>query len=432
MGVIVFIPFRWRIVLSSRTMGTIYHDYTDFLVFVSDILLIATLFFWGLNILLNKNKVGFHPISLFALLVLFTIFGAISILSSIDAPLSTYHFLRLLTLLGFYLYISNEIKSISKVIAAVHIQVVLQSIVGISQVIRQSDIGLQALGEYELNPVWLGVSIIAGDDVRWLRAYGLSDHPNILGGCIALSLLVILGWYLSSNNKYKHYSIGIFILGNITLLMTFSRAAWLGLTSGVILIFYFYYRSKDYKKLKLGFQLILITTMVLTPFLISYNDLILNRVGAADAFNQEYTEQKSIAERTILNNSANQIFVQNPIWGVGLGALSQAIGNRLPNLTFYAQPAHIVLLNAVAEIGLFGGFTYAAILALPWLIMIFDKRIKEFSGMITASSILLGITIIGLFDYYPWLLSPGRLWQYLAWGLWAVEYQSARKVVTLD
>ena len=42
-----------------------------------------------------------------------------------------------------------------------------------------------------------------------------------------------------------------------------------------------------------------------------------------------------------------------------------------------------------------------------------------------ASGLLLALTLVGLFDYYTWLLVPGRLWQWLAWGLWAVAFQAA-------
>jgi len=39
--------------------------------------------------------------------------------------------------------------------------------------------------------------------------------------------------------------------------------------------------------------------------------------------------------------------------------------------------------------------------------------------------VLLAIYVVGLFDYYTWVLAPGRLWQWLAWGLWASFYTSA-------
>jgi hypothetical protein len=38
---------------------------------------------------------------------------------------------------------------------------------------------------------------------------------------------------------------------------------------------------------------------------------------------------------------------------------------------------------------------------------------------------LAAVTVVSLLDYYSWLLAPGRLWQWLIWGLWAVVYQSS-------
>jgi hypothetical protein len=46
-------------------------------------------------------------------------------------------------------------------------------------------------------------------------------------------------------------------------------------------------------------------------------------------------------------------------------------------------------------------------------------------ALVGTSGLLLALTLVGLFDYYTGLLVPGRLWQWLAWGLWAVAFQSA-------
>jgi hypothetical protein len=43
--------------------------------------------------------------------------------------------------------------------------------------------------------------------------------------------------------------------------------------------------------------------------------------------------------------------------------------------------------------------------------------------MIAISAALLAATVVGFLDYYTWLLAPGRLWQYVIWGLWAVIFQ---------
>jgi hypothetical protein len=47
------------------------------------------------------------------------------------------------------------------------------------------------------------------------------------------------------------------------------------------------------------------------------------------------------------------------------------------------------------------------------------------AALVGTSGLLLALTLVGLCHYYTWLLVPGRLWQWLAWGLWAVAFQSA-------
>ncbi len=51
------------------------------------------------------------------------------------------------------------------------------------------------------------------------------------------------------------------------------------------------------------------------------------------------------------------------------------------------------------------------------------RRQLNFSpALIGISGVLLAVTVVGFFDYYTWLLAPGRLWQWLVWGVWAMTY----------
>jgi hypothetical protein len=38
---------------------------------------------------------------------------------------------------------------------------------------------------------------------------------------------------------------------------------------------------------------------------------------------------------------------------------------------------------------------------------------------------LLAVTVVGFFDYYTWLTTPGRIWQWLAWGMFAAAMQAS-------
>jgi hypothetical protein len=52
-------------------------------------------------------------------------------------------------------------------------------------------------------------------------------------------------------------------------------------------------------------------------------------------------------------------------------------------------------------------------------------RLTWSPALVRMSAILLAITLVGFFDYYTWLLVPGRLWQWTTWGLWSIVYGKA-------
>ena len=64
------------------------------------------------------------------------------------------------------------------------------------------------------------------EGVRWVRAYGLASHPNILGGVLAFGLLVIAS--AQGDGRWTRLiRMAVFGLGVAGLFLTFSRAAWI-------------------------------------------------------------------------------------------------------------------------------------------------------------------------------------------------------------
>ncbi|MGW8250740.1 MAG: hypothetical protein ACWGO1_08870, partial [Anaerolineales bacterium] len=100
-----------------------------------------------------------------------------------------------------------------------------------------------------------------------------------------------------------------------------------------------------------------------------------------------------------------------------------------PDFPIDYQPAHNSIVAAAADIGLFGASAYAIALTAPWLALAaaWWKGNRQLFNLhlIGLTGLLLALTVIGLFDYYTWLLAPGRLWQWLAWGLWGAAYQAS-------
>ena len=113
---IILFPFRYRITVVERPVGLIYRDYTDFLLFASDIALIATLSLWGLSLQRKQKPVDFGPRFLTWPLIGLTIVSIISTIFSLDPELSLYHSGRLVLLFGLYLFILNEIRTLGMVL----------------------------------------------------------------------------------------------------------------------------------------------------------------------------------------------------------------------------------------------------------------------------------------------------------------------------
>ena len=413
-------------VLQPRPSGAIYSDYTDFLLFLPDIAMLLALFLWGFARRFDLNPLRLGPSLVWIPLAGLTASALISIASSVDRALSLYHAIRLCVLFFFYLFIVNQQISVFAVALAAGLQGTLQAVVAIPQSILQRSVGLQAIGEYSLDPAWSGVSIVSDGTARFLRAYGLSDHPNILGGCLAFSLLILLTLFLRSERK-NSLLLGMSIaLLSLALVLTFSRSAWLACTAGSVFIVWFEAKARGWAFRKPLLLLFLSTTLVLLPFFVMNSSYFAARFNAGRSFEVVRSERGAVEERLFLIESANYVFSKYPLTGIGMSVSPLALRNEIPQLpeTYNYQPPHFVLLTVALETGMFGAIFYFLLMVLPWVAFSRRADLRANPRVIGAMGLLLAITIVGFFDYYTWFSTPGRLWQWLVWGLVAVATDS--------
>ncbi len=422
---VILTPFRLHVVLLSRPVIPIWGDYTDFLLYASDIALLLTVLPWLAQLWSQKQGPNLSPRFITLPLAGLTLLGGVSSFSSVDPALSAYHFLRLMVLFCFYLYVTNNLKSLQQLIVLLSAQVAIQAIVAIPQAIGQKSIGLQKLGEYLLDPAWKGVSVVITQTSRSLRAYGLSDHPNILGGCFAFALLLIFTFLIFDKSKWQPIIFLILAVGSVALFYTYSRAAWLAALFGAAIILFLVFRRRKPGELRKGFLLAALALIILLPFLWKNRELLGVRLGAADSFQEIPSEVGSIGERRVLISAGDTLFENNAILGVGLGAVPEAFLAKFPDFPVTYQPVHFVLLDVAVELGLLGAVLYFVLMVAPWVALYLRRNMKFTIDLIAASGLLLATMVVGLFDYYTWVLVPGRLWQWLAWGLWAAFYVKA-------
>jgi O-antigen ligase len=385
--------------------------------------MLLCLAFWARELAITRKQIKKGPFFITYPLVGLVLVSLVTSITSADPALSLYHTLRLALLTGFYFYVLNNVASLRKIMWPLATMLGVQAAVAISQVISQSSIGLQAIGEYELNPEWNGVSVVWTETLRSLRGYGLSDHPNILGGCLAFGLLLLAGIYIRGFSRFGQWVLALTAAtSGVALLLTFSRSAWLGALTGAGWMIWQVWRSKDRPVLTKAAMLLAACTVALAPFVWQNLELLGVRLGANNSFQELPAEAGSMGERRVLAGAANQLFSENAIMGVGLGATPIAFKEAFPDFPVSYQPAHMALLTAATETGLLGGLFYSVLLAGPWVAIYVARRTRLSLDLVAVSGGLLALTVIGFFDYYTWLLVPGRLLQYLGWGLWARFY----------
>ncbi len=421
-ALIVLSPFRARFELVSRPDAPVYGDYTDFLLFWSDVAFVALLALWGLSLLISGRVPRFGPPA-----IRWPIFGLLAVTwlsaaASIDPALSAYNALRLTAAAALGLYVINEIDSVGKIAPALVAMVVLQGVVGIGQAIDQESVGLHQLGELHLEVNVGGTSVVWSDEgPRQLRAYGLSDHPNILAGLLAVALVLVAGVAAGARDIWRAPLAVVFALGCAALLLTFSRTGALALGFALLLILALFAYRRDWRSVGAWAAVALGGVIICLALIKPYGGELRQRGVVFDPSEVSSTERRSLSERETLVKVTNDVFVARPLLGVGVGALPKALKDRWPNFGYDYQPAHFALLTVAAETGIVGGMMYGALIVVPFLLLWWRRR-ELTPELIAASGALLAVTILGLFDYYTWSLAPGRIWFWLILGLWAGAY----------
>jgi O-antigen ligase len=231
-----------------------------------------------------------------------------------------------------------------------------------------------------------GTSVVEVVGGRIMRAYGTFPHPNIFGGFLAAAILLIL-WrsraWLWVKKKTWVATLPLLMLLSATLVITFSRSAWLALGTGIILIFIWHIiqRIKISKVFLLNFFVIFATVFITAGI---FHDAVFVRVEATDRL-----EEKSLVERKSEYQIVGEVIKTNLFVGVGPGAYTFVLEELNPDqpIWFY-QPIHNSLLLFFAETGLLG------LVVLIYFFGAFVSK-KNFFFVIPAIPIV-------VFDHYLW------------------------------
>ncbi len=322
---------------------------------------------------------------------------------------TAFQLLSLVLVWATYLFLVNEHPSLTWPLAAV---VTIQSLVGIAQFVRQSDLGLTMLGELDLDPAVSGVSVLMTNGQRWLRAYGLTGHPNLLAALLAPSMLFLLSQTRRLASWRRWTLLAVVGLGAVALVATASRAAWLAFGLGLAVLLAAWWTERRYasrgaplgeatprRSRRTTVAAIAVVGGLALLFLAVYGPLLLTRFFNLDTS----IEARSLFERERDWGIAVQLIRQHPLTGVGMG--SYLLEARALDQT--ARLVHNVPLLVTAELGV-----VAALLLLWLMVAPIAAAIKlgkrGWYRLTPGLAPWVAVMTMGLFHGLPWINTGWR------------------------
>lgn len=318
-------------------------------------------------------------------------------------------------LLAFYLYIwfLQPVTPVRTLALAFAAGLGVHAIVGILQVAIQGPLELP--GELALRPEIPGAAVLFVNGARWLRAYGLAFHPNVLGGFLTTGLLLLTPWL------DRRPVVGLWWLLWTALWLTFSRSAWLaaGLTMPLALLVFYLKRPQARRMLLFAVSGAL---GLFLGFLLVADEQVRTRLSPIanqlPALSEELPEASlesfSLSERAELNDLAREIIAQRPLGGIGAGNFPLAMPRLRPLMR--AQSVHSVPLLLASEVGIPGAVLWLFINFVVVTRFIIYWR-KASAALLCAMCAWMALALISLFDSYPWALNSGLLLSAMILGL---------------
>jgi O-antigen ligase len=242
----------------------------------------------------------------------------------------------------------------------------------------------------------------------WLRGYGLTAHPNLLGGMMAVLLLVLLAQWRRHQSWQQVILAAGLAVGSLGLLVSFSRTGWLAFVSGLL---FWAWSSGERSKSLWPPRAVWLPLLTVPLFLLLYHDLVFNRWFHLGTL----IEARSIQERVRDAQVALQLIAAQPWIGVGAGnALEAAQALRAD-----ATVVHNVPLLVMVELGLLGGICWLLFMLLPLWPFLSSKLLRRLATNDFAArphrsrtplygALWIGLLVAGFFDTPLWLTTSWR------------------------
>lgn len=286
--------------------------------------------------------------------------GALSLVGQCDGgcPVSVGLRVALIVthLAWIYVYTINEHPP---PFAIVVVAVLMQATVALGQFFTQRDLGLRFLGEPPLDPAAPGISVVMRGSVRWLRAYGLTAHPNVLGGSLVALLLVLPVLGRRPTARQRTIALLITVIGFAALFAALARWAAFCFALGLAINALPALARGGASRLPPSISRATWLALALTGALLLtiYGDAVIGRATGLET----PVENRSLWERSRDTRLALRLVADQPFTGVGLG-------QYLPEARRYdawAEVVHNVPLWLAAELGVAGMLVWLWLVIAP-------------------------------------------------------------------
>jgi len=417
---VFLLPLQTRWIFKTGVIQGNYWEYGTYSFYIIDIFLglLVSIFlmnkFGKLRFL--KSNVNWRFIWFFVSLL--ELFVFISILFATDFTLAFYGYLRFLASLSlFFLILQIKFDTI-KLYWSLSLSGAVQSVVAMQQFAMQKISANKWLGMATQNSAQAGTSVVETELRRWLRAYGTLSHPNIIGGFLAIVLIINIVLYFkvwekfnqSNDRQYRIYilfSLILIILNTVGLLLTFSRTAWLAFLIGLLLLIpWAVDRYHKWGAIMITKVIFIVIVTALATIMI-FTEPFQTRWQASQRL-----EKLSLTQRKDYYQDARQIINKHWLTGVGVKNYGQAVFNEIngQRSSYEYEPVHNTLLLIWAEIG-FGGVAVFVVMLIYLFAGSMNKK-KYFSACL-----IFALTMLLIFDHWLWSMVFGLYFFWLVVGL---------------
>lgn len=352
----------WALVFGIRV------DYLSPTVYLTDILIFLTLITFTIAKPKKVFKFLWSNLVYIAILVVFLV---INVLNANIREAAAYGSVRIIEMAALSAYVLLNCRGVKKIFPGMlAIAVSYTAILAFLQVYLGRSIGgpLYYLGERNFAATTPGISLVHLFGKTILRPYATFGHPNALGGFLAASLPLITS--------------EAFLLGILGTALSFSRSA-------IGAAFFSPILAKFSKWLP-----VILASLSLLALVLVFPANLINLGG------------ESAIKRVELASAAREIFLGNPVTGVGAKNFIPSLVTTKANLgattVWFLQPVHNIFLLGLTEFGIFGLFGFVIILSTALYRASVSKNIN-------VAISLTAILLTGFTDHYSLTLEQNML-----------------------